>query len=59
MTAAAEERALQEAEESGEDVVVASWVEDCRDRRRECSVDRVQRVATPDGDVVTRRTHTY
>lgn len=51
--------AIEEAAETGEEVVIRRWSEDCADADRECSLDNVRRVATPDGEIETRRTHTY
>jgi len=51
--------ALDEAAESGEEVTVDEHSADCNDPTKECSTDIVRRVATPDGEVGTRRTHTH
>lgn len=51
--------ALDEADETGEEVVISETTTDCNDSSKECNLDRVTRVATPDGNVETRRTHTY
>ena len=51
--------ALDEAAETGEEVVISKSVTDCNDPNRECNLDHVARVATPEGEIETRRTHTY
>lgn len=51
--------ALDEAAETGEEVVISETTTDCNDASRECSLDHVTRVATPGGEIETRRTHTY
>lgn len=51
--------ALDEAAETGEEVVISKTTTDCNDSSEECNLDHVTRVATPEGDVETRRTHTY
>lgn len=61
-TRTAEEKdqaALDEAAETGEEVVISKSTTDCNDASKECNLDHVTRVATPDGDIETRRTHTY
>lgn len=54
-----EQDALEEAADTGDEVVISRTTTSCNDSSRECSTDRVARVATPAGDVETRRTHTY
>lgn len=55
-----EQDALDEAAETGEEVVISkTTAAECNDPSKECNLDHVTRVATPDGDVETRRTHTY
>lgn len=54
-----EQDALDEAVETGEEVVINSSTTDCNDPSRECNLDHVTRVATPDGEINTQRTHTY
>jgi len=54
-----EQDALDEAAESGEEVVINKSTTGCNDSSKECNLDHVARVATPDGDIETRRTHTY
>jgi hypothetical protein len=54
-----EQDALNEAAETGDEVVINESTTDCNDPRKECSLDRVTRVATPEGAVETRRTHTH
>jgi len=51
--------ALDEAQETGEEVIITSATIGCNDDDRECNLDRVARVATPEGDIKKRRTHTY
>lgn len=51
--------ALEEAAEIGEEVVISETTTDCNDSLKECNLDHVTRVATPEGAVKTRRTHTY
>lgn len=51
--------ALEEASETGEEVVISKTTTDCNDPSKECNLDHVTRVATPDGEIETRRTHTY
>lgn len=54
-----EQDAVDEAVDTGEEVVISESTTDCDDSDRECSLDRVTRVATPDGEVETRRVHTH
>jgi len=54
-----EQDALEEAAETGEEIVISKSTESCNDASRECNLDHVSRVATPDGEIETRRTHTY
>ena len=54
-----EQDALDEAAESDEEVVVWRDTARCNDSREECNLDHVTRVATPDGEIETRRTHTW
>jgi len=51
--------ALDEAAETGEKVVISTSTTSCNEPREECNLDRVTRVATPEGEIETRRTHTY
>jgi hypothetical protein len=51
--------AIAEAADTGEEVVISTSTTSCSDPNRECSLDRVSRVATPDGEIKSRRTHTY
>ncbi len=51
--------AIEEAAETGEEVVISRGTTDCNDADKECNLDHVTRVATPDGEIETRRTHTY
>jgi len=51
--------ARDEAAETGEEVVINKSTTSCNDSSRECNLDRVTRVATPEGEIETRRTHTY
>lgn len=51
--------ALEEAAETGEEVIISKSTTDCNDSSKECNLDHVSRVATPDGEIETRRTHTY
>jgi len=51
--------ALDEAQETGEEVIITSATIVCNDDGRECSLDRVSRVATPEGKIEKRRAHTY
>jgi len=54
-----EQEALDEAAEIGEEVIVNRTTEPCSDRGKECNLDQISKIATPDGEIVTRRTHTY
>jgi len=54
-----EQDALDEAAETGERVEINTTTTDCNDPSKECSLDRVTRYATPDGEIETERTHTY
>lgn len=54
-----EQGALEEAAETGEEVVISKTTTQCNDSRKECNLDHVTKVATPEGDIETRRTHTY
>lgn len=54
-----EQDALDEAAETGEDVVISKTTTECNDDAKECNLDHVSRVATPDGDIETHRTHTH
>jgi len=54
-----EEDALDAAAETGEEVVVSSSTQRCNTQQKECNIDHVTTVATPDGDIETRRQHTY
>ena len=51
--------ALEEAEETGEEVVISVTATDCNDDTVECSLDHVHRIATPGGEIKTERIHTY
>lgn len=51
--------ALDEASAAGERVPALSTTGECADDSRECSLDRVAFVATPDGEIDVERTHTY
>lgn len=51
--------ALEEAAETGEEVVINKSTTSCNDSSKECNLDHITRVATPGGDIETRRTHTY
>jgi len=51
--------ALDEAAETGEEVVITSTTVSCNDDTNACNLDRVARVATPEGEIDKRRTHTY
>lgn len=51
--------ALDEAADTGEEVVINKSTTDCNDPKKECNLDHVARVATPAGEIETRRTHTY
>jgi len=54
-----EQDALDEAAETGGEVVISRSTTGCNDPSAECNLDHVTRVATPDGEIETRRTHTY
>lgn len=54
-----DQAALDEAAETGDVVVISEGTTGCNDDDKECSLDRVARVATPEGDIEKRRTHTY
>jgi len=54
-----EQDALDEAAETGEEVVITKSTTGCNDSSRECNLDHVTRVATPEGEIETQRTHTY
>jgi len=51
--------ALEEAAETGEEIVISKSTTTCNDSHKECNLDHVTRVATPEGEIKTRRTHTY
>ena len=51
--------ALDEAAETGEEVIISESTTYCNDPSKECNIDYVTRLATPEGDIETRRTHTY
>lgn len=51
--------ALEEAAETGEEVIISESSSRCNNPSIECDVDHVTRVAKPDGEIETRRTHTY
>jgi hypothetical protein len=51
--------ALEESAEIGEEVVISKTTTYCNDSSKECNLDHVTRVATPEGEIETRRTHTY
>lgn len=51
---------LARARETGVDVVIETWTEDCAGPRSvECSTDVVARIAQPDGSVRVKRSHTH
>lgn len=54
-----EQDALDAAAGTGEEVVINKSTTSCNDSSKECNLDHVTRVATPEGDIETRRTHTY
>jgi hypothetical protein len=54
-----DQEALDEAAETGKEVVISKTTTDCNDATKECNLDHVTRVATPKGEIETRRTHTY
>lgn len=45
--------------ESGQKVILRSWMEDCNDPREECSTDHVTEYAMPDGTTRRERQHTW
>ena len=51
--------AFDDAEQAGERVKIGLRTTDCNDSSKECSLDRITLYATPDGDVVSERVHTY
>jgi len=51
--------ALDEAQETGEEVIITSATIGCNDDNRDCTLDHVSRVATPEGEIEKRRTRTY
>lgn len=53
------EAALTEADETGEQVEVASGTDTCSEREFECNLDLITYYATPDGRIDRSRTHTY
>lgn len=53
------EEAIEEAQEKGEEVVIRKSHESCNDSRKQCDIDMVTLVATPEGDTEERRTHTH
>jgi hypothetical protein len=59
ISAERDQEALGEAVETGEEVVISSASIGCNDDDKKCSLDRVARVATPEGNIEKRRTHTY
>jgi hypothetical protein len=54
-----EQDALDEAVKTGEEVTISKTMTPCNSSSKECNLDHVTRVATPGGDIETRRTHTY
>lgn len=54
-----DQEALDEAVETGEEVVISSATTACNDDDKDCSFDRLARVATSEGNIEKRRTHTY
>lgn len=54
-----EQDAIEEAAETGESVVINKSTTSCNDPSKECSLDKVTRIATPEGEIKTERTHTY
>jgi len=51
--------ALNKAADTGEEVVINESMTDCNDTSKECNLDHVTKVATPEGEIETRRSHTY
>lgn len=51
--------AFDEAQDAGEQVVIGDSTSDCNDDGKQCNLDIITYIATPDGDVETTRTHTY
>ena len=54
-----EQEAVEEAAATGDEVVINKSTTSCNDSSKECNLDHVTRVATPEGGIETRRTHTY
>jgi len=55
-----DQEALKKAAKTGEDVIISESQTGCNDDDdKKCSLDRVTRVATPDGKIEKQRTHTY
>ena len=54
-----EQDALDEAAETGEAVVLNKTTTTCNDPSKQCLTDKITRLATPEGEIETDRTHTY
>ena len=50
---------FDEAQKTGEPVLLRKWTEDCNDPKEECSVDIVYEYAMPDGTTKVERHHTW
>jgi hypothetical protein len=53
------ENAKKEARETGKNIVINRYTEDCNEPSIECSTDIITVYVTPDGETKTERTHTY
>lgn len=54
-----EQDAIEVAQETGDEIVITSTTTECNDWHKECNLDHVAKIATPNGEIKTRRTHTY
>jgi len=50
---------FDEAQKTGEPVLLRKWTEDCNDPKEECSVDIIYEYAMPDGTTKLERHHTW
>jgi len=52
-------KAIKEAQKTGEPVEVARYTDDCDDPTEECSTDLIIQYVSPDGSMKTKRQHTW
>jgi hypothetical protein len=53
------QKKMEEAKNTGEDVVFRSWTEPCNDEDEECDIDHVIEYVTPSGQLKVVRHHTW